>query len=240
MSSKKLLAFVLLSLGLVGCFSGVNESLTVAEGEVYAEDFETVNGSVSVNENAHLKGSIEVVNGRINLANKATVDGSIETVNGRVNLGKETSSGSITTVNGRIEIDQGSQVKGDLETVNGGIIIAQGGIVDGNVSAVNGFIKLGNVKVSENVSNYNGGIHLEDGTQIRGDLSVGESMQGSIVGIEFKSEKPLIIIGKDIVIEGQAIFKRDVKLFVHESAKIGKVTGAEAVTYATDLPPESH
>jgi hypothetical protein len=34
------------------------------------------------------------------------------------------------------------------------------------------------------------------------------------------------------------VFEREVKLFVHDSARIGRVTGATAVRYSGERPPQ--
>jgi hypothetical protein len=52
-----------------------------------------------------------------------------------------------------------------------------------------------------------------------------------------KESKPRIVIGPNAVVEGELRFEREVELFVHSTAKIGKVTGATAQTYTDALPP---
>jgi hypothetical protein len=45
------------------------------------------------------------------------------------------------------------------------------------------------------------------------------------------------VIGPDSEVVGAIVFKREVELFVHESARIGRVDGAEAKRYSgSELP----
>jgi hypothetical protein len=52
-----------------------------------------------------------------------------------------------------------------------------------------------------------------------------------------KRQPPRIVIGPNAVVEGALVFEREVTLYVHDSARIGKVTGATAVRFSTPTPP---
>jgi hypothetical protein len=83
---------------------------------------------------------------------------------------------------------------------------------------------------------------------VSGDVTVGE---GSIVDVGIKVERPggwfnwfasnnrppRIVIAANAVVNGPMTFDREVELFVHESAKIGTVTGATPKRYTGALPP---
>jgi len=45
-----------------------------------------------------------------------------------------------------------------------------------------------------------------------------------------------VVIGPNAVVDGELRFEREVELFVHPSAKIGKVIGATAKPYTDTLP----
>ena len=53
-----------------------------------------------------------------------------------------------------------------------------------------------------------------------------------------KRKPPRIIVGPNAVVEGTAGVEREVKLYVHERARIGTVTGATAVAYDTARAPQ--
>jgi hypothetical protein len=52
-----------------------------------------------------------------------------------------------------------------------------------------------------------------------------------------KQRPPRIVIGPNAVVDGTLVFEREVTLYVHGSARIGKVTGATAQAYSTATPP---
>jgi hypothetical protein len=45
------------------------------------------------------------------------------------------------------------------------------------------------------------------------------------------------VIGPNARVDGALVFKRDVKLYVHASAKTGPISGATAVRYEGARPP---
>src|SRR3546814_8253871 len=56
--------------------------------------------------------------------------------------------------------------------------------------------------------------------------------------IQFGSNrKPRIVIGPNAVVEGDLVFEREVTLYVHSSARIGKVTGATPIAFDTPRAP---
>ena len=54
-----------------------------------------------------------------------------------------------------------------------------------------------------------------------------------------KQRPPRIVIGPNAVVDGPLVFEREVTLYVHDSARIGKVTGAIAVRYSSPTPPKA-
>jgi len=51
------------------------------------------------------------------------------------------------------------------------------------------------------------------------------------------SRKPRVIIGPNAVVEGPLLFEREVVLYVHRTARVGPVTGAEPIPFDTDTAP---
>ena len=70
----------------------------------------------------------------------------------------------------------------------------------------------------------------EAGSVVRGDLVVKDSTPSET------GNPPRIVIGPKSQILGELRFERDVRLYVHESARIGRVTGAEPVRYSGAAP----
>jgi hypothetical protein len=52
-----------------------------------------------------------------------------------------------------------------------------------------------------------------------------------------KRKPPRIVIGPNAQVDGALVFEREVKLYVHRTAKIGAVSGTTAVRYDGDRAP---
>lgn len=197
-----------------GSISKVNGGITANAGVTYG-DLETVNGGISLRSRA-VADDVGTVNGGITLEDDVRVH-DVSTVNGGIHAGQRvTIAGDAETVNGGLRLDFNSRVGGDLSTVNGGITIKQSQ-VDGQVRTVSGDITIGAKSV------LRGGIWVEKPH-----------------GISFGHQrKPRIVIGPDATVQGTLRFDREVELFVHPSAKIGTVSGAQVQPWTTTLPPRS-
>jgi len=55
--------------------------------------------------------------------------------------------------------------------------------------------------------------------------------------VQVNKRKPRIIIGPNAVVEGELKFEREVTLYVHETARTGKITGATATSYSGTRAP---
>jgi len=75
------------------------------------------------------------------------------------------------------------------------------------------------------------------GSHVRGGITV-EKPNSGWMPVSMKQRKLRIVIGPDAVVDGPLVFKRDVTLYVHKSARIGQVTGATAVRYDGARPPQ--
>ena len=120
--------------------------------------------------------------------------------------------------------------------VNGSIEIGAHSIINSHVENVNGSIKLLAVKVLGNVETVNGSITLGENTIISGHLKVAKP---SGWGINWgKPKVPRIIIGPNAQVVGNLIFEREVELYVHSTAKYGKIMYLEAeADKASSLKP---
>jgi len=200
-----------------------------------AQDIDKVNGSIHAQAGQQY-GTLETVNGSINIDDGVGI-GHAETVNGSIRGGNDVRSGDLETVNGAIHLGTGAQV-GGLETVNGGVFVDRGGRVGKGVTTVNGAIGLVGTDVASGLETVNGDITVGVGSHVHGGIHV-EKPHSGWLSINFsKSKAPRIIVGPNAVVDGPLVFEREVKLYVHDSARIGSVTGATAVRYSGTQPPQ--
>lgn len=228
MKLTRILTAILLLLPLAAC--DINSSIDVPPDTEFSGG-STVNGSVTVGRNATVTGDLGTVNGTIRVAEGAKT-GALSTVNGTVDVADNATIASAETVNGAITLENGVTVEEGLGTVNGAIVAGRGSKVGGDLEAVNGELELHGVTVQGAVSNVNGGMLITEGSHIAGDLVV-ERPSGSL-----EDKPPRIVIGPDSVVEGTLRFERPVRLYIHQSATVGPIRGAEAIRYAGEEPPE--
>lgn len=193
----------------------VNGSITAQAGQYYG-DLATVNGGIRIESSVQARDA-ETVNGGITVENDVTVQG-LSTVNGSIRAGTGLhASGSIETVNGDVFVDRGAQLN-SVSTVSGSIGLVQAGMA-GGVETVNGNITIG------------AGSHLKGGITVRKPTSSWISLN---LG---KRKPPRIVIGANAAVDGPLLFERDVKLYVHQSASTGKISGATPIRYHGNRAP---
>jgi hypothetical protein len=196
-----------------------------------------VNGSIDAGAGQVL-GDLSTVNGSIRIASGART-GDAETVNGSIKVADNVQCGDLTTVNGGIHLDARAQVGGGIETVNGGIFVDRGGHVAKDITTVNGAIGLVDTDLDGGIDTVNGDVTVGVGSHVKGGIKV-EKPGTSWIPIHFgKHTPPRIVIGPNAVVDGPLVFEREVKLYVHSSARIGKVTGATAIAYSGEHAPEN-
>ena len=123
------------------------------------------------------------------------------------------------TVNGGITV-RARAIGRKTATGNGGISIADGVAVGGDIGNVNGAISIAAAGVGGGITTTNGDVTLE-GATVRGDLRV-EKPTGWFSN---RNRLPRIVIGAGTVVEGDLVFEREVELYVHPDARVGKQTG---------------
>ena len=206
-------------------------SSTYAHEHGDGKDVSKVNGSIHA-DSGHSYGDLDTVNGSIRIDAGATV-GNAETVNGAISTEDKAVLASASTVNGSITLGAQNRVEGNVETVNGGITVGKLSELKGDeLSTVNGKIVIYQSTIQGRVSTVNGDVTIGSNTQIHGGILVDKP-----TGLSWGKPKiPRILIGPNAVVKGDLVFKREVELLVHSSAKIGKVTGATAITYTDKIP----
>ncbi len=171
----------------------------------------------------------------------------VRNINGRVTVEAGASARNIRTYNGRIIIEGNGFVSGNVDTYNGGIRAIGGGEIKGNAEAFNGDIVLAHMTVGQNVQTANGRIDLSN-------VAIGENVEtngGDVMLENSIVEKDLIIhkrkgfnffelpvfrqkvvIGPESQIKGSLMVRRKVQLYVHETARINNIVGANAISYS--------
>lgn len=202
--------------------------LVLAKGK----DIDKVNGAIRTEAGIEY-GNLDTVNGSISIEQGTRAD-SASTVNGSIDVDDNASVGSLETVNGGIDIGAAVVVSDDVATVNGVIDIERGSRIAGKVETVNGRIELEGAEIGRGIATVNGDISIGADSVVRGGLRVEKP---SVGWFNFgTSKKPRVVIGPNAVVEGTLDFEREVDLFVHTSAKIGRVEGATAKAFSGNEP----
>jgi DUF4097 and DUF4098 domain-containing protein YvlB len=193
-------------------------------------DVDKVNGSIHI-ENDQQAGDLSTVNGsiRVDTGGSAT---KLSTVNGGIELGDRVAVDSVETVNGGIELGRGARVARTVEAVNGHIQLAQGAEIAGKASNVNGRITLDSAHVGGGIETVSGDIEVGANSRVEGGILV-EKPHGFSWG---KNKNPRIVIGPHAVVDGTLDFRREVDLYVSDTAKVGTITGATASKFSGDHP----
>lgn len=208
-------------------------ALLAACGTAFAQkNISKVNGGIEA-EAGQTYGELDTVNGGIRIRSGAVVH-SAETVNGGVRIEDQAQVGSVETVNGGVRIGESVQVARAVNTVNGGIEIGRGSHVTGKVETVNGAITLTEAEVGGGLETVNGDVTVGAGSMVRGGLTV-HKPRGSWFTFNV-SRDPRIVIGPNATVEGELRFEREVELFVHETARVGAITGATPKRFSGDRP----
>lgn len=208
-------------------------AMSLAFAPAFAQqDIDKVNGAISVDAGERY-GDLQTVNGSIKVGASARV-ASAQTVNGSIHVASGVQAGGLSTVNGSIRVDDNVQMGDDVSTVNGSVFIDRGGNVRGSVETVNGAIGLVDTDVSGGIQTVSGDTTVGLGSHVRGGLHYRKPARALI---SLKGRTPRVIIGPNARVDGPLVFEREVKLYVHRSAKIGPVTGATAVAYEGDRAP---
>ena len=226
--------------------------LATFSATTFASTISKANGSIVLSSEQSGRPDLKTVNGRIEVGDGLEV-GNVRTTNGGISLGENIVAEEVRTTNGGIKIDSGSRVDsvrstnggvrlvntdvdGDVQTTNGGLKITDGSEIGGSVVTTNGGVYLEKVTVGKDVRLTQGKTTL-DNSVVKGDVIINESRghNWSLFGWG-KHKKPIVIIGPNSEVKGDIIAKQDIELYIHESAKVGGVDGAEAEYFSGNRP----
>lgn len=200
-------------------------------------DVDKINGAITA-QAGQSSGDLSTVNGSISLEDGAQAKDAT-TVNGSIKAGDNIRADDLTTVNGSIRIGGHAQVGGDVTTVNGSIFIDRDGKVGKDITTVNGAIGIVATEVSGDIETVNGDITVGVDSHVHGGIKVNKPTSNWLP-ISFgnnSKRKPRIIIGPNATVDGDLVFEREVTVYVHKTAHIGKVTGATPISYDTARAP---
>ncbi len=213
-----------------GCNATVNKDIQIPAGATQAPETMTVNGSIVVGDRARVdSASFRTVNGRIRVGDEAVV-GDCATVNGRMEIGSDAVTGSLQSVNGGIRAGSGVRVDGSIEMVNGAVRLGAGSAVAGDVTTVNGEIEMAATRVDGDVSNVNGDMLITDGSVVTGKVLVRKE-EGNL-----SDSRPVITVGPRTRVLGGLEFERPVTLYVHETAEVADIIGADPIPFSGERP----
>ncbi len=229
-----ILITVITALALAACDVSVNEDIDIADGAQLEGGANSVNGSIRVGADAEVEGNLRTVNGSIDLGERAKV-GDVESVNGSIRSEPGVSLGRLRVVNGRSRFDEQTELLGDAVLVNGGIEMGPGSSVTGSVLNIAGRVELTGVRVQGDVSTVVGDVGLFGGTHVLGAVRLEARRKGVVV---VSDDPTWIVLGPDVVVDGDVEFGREGILWVHDTARVaGEITGVEPRSYSGEEPP---
>lgn len=191
-------------------------------------NIQSTNETVKVTAN-RVTDNVTSVNGSVDVEDGAKV-AVIQTTNGAVKLGDKAQARQINTVNAGISLGNGSVVEGDVSTTNGSVMLSPGAIVRGEVKTVHGSIELKAAHVAGGIHTTSANITIGADSRVEGGISVDK--QESVL----QWGSPTVIIGPHAVVQGTLEFRQKVEFKVSESAKIGRVVGAQPQIFKGDAP----
>jgi DUF4097 and DUF4098 domain-containing protein YvlB len=197
------------------------------------QDISKVNGSIST-ESGQSYGDLDTVNGSIRIDDQVKAE-KVETVNGSITSSNNAQLKSAETVNGSINLGEATQVQGPVGTVNGALSIGKRSVIDEDISTVNGRIVVLESQIKGSISTVSGDITVGANSHVYGGILV-EKPTGNWGWSWGKQQPPRVIIGPNARIDGELRFEREVELYVHTSAKTGKITGAKVLSYTDKVP----
>ena len=196
-----------------------------------AEDIVRTNGAVATTAGGEY-GRLATTNGSIRLADGVTA-GPASTTNGSISTGNDVTAEHLSTVNGSIRAAN-ERASRRVETVNGSVLIERAarrrqsrhrhGAIGLIATDVRGAVEM------STATTIGIGSHVHGGVRVR---KVGSNW----MPIRVSTRRQRVIIGPGAVVDGPLEFEREVLLYVHDTARIGAVTGAEPVPYSTPTAP---
>lgn len=197
------------------------------------QDIDRISGDITA-ETGRQYGDLETVSGDIALRDQARLEDA-STVSGNIDGGDGVQAGSLSSVSGNVTLGERARVSDDIESVSGDVLVGRGGEVGGGIETVSGSIGIVGTALAGGIETVSGDVTVGAGSHVKGGLRV-EKPDG--FSVSFGNRRPQrIVIGPDAVVEGPMVFEREVVLYVHDSARTGRITGATAIRFSGTTPP---
>lgn len=198
------------------------------------QDIDRISGDIIAEAGRHY-GDLETVSGDIALRDQARLEDA-GTVSGNIGGGDGVQAGSLSSVSGNVELGARARISDDIESVSGDVFVGRGSEVGGGIETVSGNIGIVDTDLAGDIETVSGDVTVGAGSHVKGGLRV-EKPDG--ISVSFGDRRPQrIVIGPGAVVEGPMVFEREVVLYVHDSARTGRITGATAIRFSTATPPE--
>ena len=141
--------------------------------------------------------------------------------------------GDIDTGSGSVELGAGSTVRGTIDTGSGSVEL-EGVTLEGDLDTGSGDIALRDTQVRGDVVTNSGAVALAGNTRIAGDLVIRKS---TCWGWCWSSDEPTrVVIGASASVDGEIRIEHATELWVHDNARIGRVSGAEVKRFSGERP----
>ena len=207
---------------------------------------------------------ISTLGGDIRLANHVQA-GDVSSISGNISTAENVTVDEVSSINGNIRIGTGNRIKGDINNATGQTYIDRRTQIQGNLGTAIGAVGIVDSTIHGNITAYDSDLTVDANSRVQGNifycasnpkgfisslfnrLSTNDKQQRtesaqkavcahSTINRKHDAFLPTVIIGKQAIVDGDLTFQRRVRLYVHETAKIGKVNGAEVIRFNSDKP----
>lgn len=209
--------------------SKISDDIQTQAGQQYGS-LSSVSGNVHVAGNVQAKG-VHTVSGDIVIDAGATV-GDVANTSGNIKAGDNVKMGDTKSVSGNIRLGSGAQVSGDIAAVSGNIFADRGTHITGDIASVSGSIGLVQTELDGGITFATSDLTVGVGSHVKGRIYLKKPTFSHL------DHPPRIVIGPNAVVDGDLDFELPVQLYVHSSAKTGKITGATPIPFSSATPPK--
>jgi len=212
------------------------QSVSKISGDVQTQAGQQYGSLATVSGDIHVAGKVQAksvhsVSGDITVDTDATV-GDVATTSGELRIAESGKTGGLKSVSGSLALGRNVVVDGDVTSVSGNIFTDRGSRIAGDVTSVSGTIALVQTEVGGGIHFVSNDVTVGIGSHVKGGISLRKPQFSS------QDRPPRVVIGPNAVVDGPLDFELPVQLYVHSSAKTGKITGATPIAFSTPTPPK--
>jgi predicted acyltransferase (DUF342 family) len=207
--------------------SKISDDIQTQAGQQYGS-LSSVSGDVHVAGNVQAKG-VHTVSGDISIDAGATV-GDVANTSGNITVADNAKLAEVKSVSGNIKLGRNAQVGGGIASVSGDIFTDRGSHITGDIASVSGSIGLVQTELEGDITFATSDLTVGVGSHVKGRIHLKKP------NFSHLDHPPRIVIGPNAVVDGPLDFELPVELYVHTSAKTGKITGATPVAFSTATP----